>query len=104
VKQHNYYVYITTNSTRSTVYVGVTNDMRVRLQQHFENKGRASTFAGRYHCYHLVFWERHQFVEHAIAREKEIKRWRRAKKDRLIESFNPEWRFLESDVEALMKR
>jgi excinuclease UvrABC nuclease subunit len=49
----NYFVYITTNSTRSTLYVGVTNDLSVRLQQHFENCGDQKTFAGRYYCYRL---------------------------------------------------
>lgn len=98
MNQHNYFVYITTNPNRSTLYVGVTNDLPTRLAQHFENKGKTKTFAGKYFCYNLVYWERHQYVDHAIAREKEIKKWSREKKEALINSMNPEWKFLNKEV------
>ena len=99
MKQHNYYVYITTNPAKVVLYVGLTNNLRARTHKHFEHRGQPETFAGRYYCYNLVYWERFQFIQHAIAREKQIKKWKREKKIKLIESFNPEWRFLNDEVD-----
>ena len=98
MKQHNYFVYITTNPNKSVLYVGMTNDLVVRMNEHFENRGKKTSFAGKYYCYNLIYWERHQYVNHAIAREKEIKKWRRSKKEFLINSFNPDWRFLNDEI------
>ena len=100
MKAHNYFVYITTNPARSVVYVGMTNDLTIRLIQHYENRGNPKTWAGRYYCYNLVWWERHSLVNHAIEREKEIKKWRREKKNQLIESHNPDWKFLNNEIGA----
>ena len=61
--------------------------------------GEKKTFAGKYNCYHLVYWERHQFVNDAIEREKEIKGWKRFKKIKLVEKFNPEWKFLNDELD-----
>jgi len=47
---HNYYVYITTNPTNTTLYIGVTNDLRVRISQHENNKGDNGSFAGKHYC------------------------------------------------------
>lgn len=96
--QHNYFVYILTNHVKTVLYVGVTNDLPKRLSEHFENRGKEETFAGRYHCYNLVYYERFQFIDHAILREKEIKKWNREKKDKLISSINPGWNFLNDEV------
>jgi len=96
--QHNYFVYIITNPNKTVLYIGVTNDLETRLAQHYENRGNKKSFAGRYYCYHLLYWERHQFIEHAIEREKEIKKWRRSKKETLINEFNPDWKFLNDEV------
>jgi putative endonuclease len=95
MKNHNYYVYITTNISRSVVYIGVTNNLSRRMAEHFEAHGNPKTFTGRYNCHILVYWERFQYINHAIAREKEIKKWRRAKKDVLIASMNPTWEALD---------
>ena len=95
---HNYFVYIVTNPTKTVLYIGVTNNLDVRLQQHYDNRGGTETFAGKYFCYNLVYWERHQYIDHAIEREKELKKWSRTKKERLIIEFNPEWRILNNDV------
>ncbi len=86
---YNFYTYITTNPERTVLYVGVTNDLRIRLYQHYENRGDKSTFAGKYYCYNLVYYEHYTHIVHAIEREKEIKKWRREKKVELIESTNP---------------
>ena len=78
--------------------MGVTNNLSRRLEEHFENRGKPETFAGKYFCYNLVYWEHHQYVLNAIEREKEIKGWKRIKKEALISSFNDEWRFLNHEV------
>jgi putative endonuclease len=95
---HNYFVYITTNFTKRVLYTGMTNDLESRLIEHYLERGKGSTFAGRYHCYWLVYYESHTEVNDAIDREKEIKSWRRDKKERLINSFNPESRFLNGTI------
>ncbi|UOE47545.1 GIY-YIG nuclease family protein [Mucilaginibacter sp. SMC90] len=95
---HNYYVYITTNPGKTVLYIGVTNDISVRVLQHLENRGTNKSFTGKYYCYHLVYYEHFTHIEHAIAREKEIKKWRREKKNALIETTNPGWKFLNDSV------
>jgi putative endonuclease len=95
MKDHNYFVYITTNPKKTVLYVGVTNNLYVRMEQHFEdNVTERKTFAGKYFCYNLIYWERFQYVQDAIAREKEVKGWRREKKEELINTVNPTWEFL----------
>ena len=69
----NYYVYITTNPGKTVLYTGVANDLRVRIQQHLENRGKKNTFAGKYYCYKLIYFELFSDIKQAIAREKEIK-------------------------------
>jgi putative endonuclease len=95
---YNFYVYITTNPAKSVLYVGVTNDLSRRLYEHHENKGNPSSFAGKYHCYNLFYYEHHTHIDHAISREKEIKKWRKEKKMDLIKTINPELRFLNDDI------
>ena len=94
---YNFYVYITTNPEKTVLYIGVTNDLDRRLSEHKENKGNHQTFAGKYYCYNLVYYEHFSDINHAIAREKELKKWRREKKESLIASVNPEWKFLNDD-------
>ncbi|GGG20138.1 GIY-YIG nuclease family protein [Pontibacter amylolyticus] len=95
MKSHNYFVYITTNPSRTVLYVGVTNDLVYRLEQHKENRGKPETFAGRY--YKLLYNERYTYVQHAIDREKELKSWNRERKIELIKSEDPFLRFLKSE-------
>ena len=95
---YNFYVYITTNPEKTVLYIGVTNDLTRRLYEHTENKGNKKTFAGKYYCYNLVYYEHFFHIEHAIDREKELKKWRREKKNALIESTNPDWIFLNKEV------
>ncbi|MEQ9403466.1 MAG: GIY-YIG nuclease family protein [Cyclobacteriaceae bacterium] len=97
---HNYFVYITTNNSKKVLYTGMTNDLRTRMEQHkSESLNLKKSFAGKYNCYHLIYWERFQYVQHAIDREKEIKGWKRFKKVDLINSFNPTWEFLNESLE-----
>ncbi|MDF2430497.1 MAG: putative endonuclease [Mucilaginibacter sp.] len=95
---YNFYVYITTNPDKSVLYIGVTNDLNRRLYEHLENKGNKKTFTGKYYCYNLIYYEHFSDVNSAIEREKEIKKWRREKKELLIASENPEWRFLNDEI------
>lgn len=92
------HVYILTNTTKSVLYTGVTNDLERRLIQHYNQRGRINTFVGRYYCYYLVYHEYHHTKVGAIEREKQIKGWLRIKKELLISDFNPDWRFLNSDI------
>lgn len=93
---HTYYVYIITNKYRSTYYIGVTNNLGRRLREHQVNiKKRIQTFASRYQIKHLVYYEEFSWIQLAIAREKELKGWRRDKKLALIRSFNATFEFLE---------
>ena len=82
-------------SRSRTLYVGVTGDLLKRVFQHKwkEHEG----FTARYNCDRLIWFERHQDVQRAIAREKELKGWRRARKIALIESANPTWADLSRD-------
>lgn len=91
---HNYFVYILTNPGKTVLYTGVTNDLYFRIQQHFENRGKWATFAGRYYCYKLLYFEHFTDIRIAIAREKEIKDLSREKKMELIKSTNPFMKFL----------
>ena len=91
INDRRYYVYLLSNRTR-TLYVGVTNDLQRRI---FEHKNRlVEGFTKRYHLNCLVYFEETTNVSSAIAREKQIKSWRRAKKIDLIETSNPQWKDL----------
>jgi putative endonuclease len=96
---HNYFVYITTNPGKSVLYTGVTNDLKVRIKEHQSNKGKKETFAGRYYCYKLIYFEHHDDINIAIEREKEIKDLSREKKIELIKRMNPKMNFLIYDEE-----
>ena len=89
-----YYVYIVTNPERTVLYTGITNNLQYRIIEHYQNRGQEETFAGRYYCYNLIYYEGFDYVNDAIAREKEIKKWRREKKLALIKKRNPHWIFL----------
>jgi putative endonuclease len=93
-KEHNYYVYILTNYKKKTLYVGMTNNLVQRLREHYERRGNPKSFTGKYYCYYLIWFEWHKYVNNAIAREKEIKLLKREKKEELINSYNPDWTFL----------
>ena len=83
-----YYVYIMA-SQRGTLYTGVTNDLERRVYEH--KQGLGSQFTKKYNVSKLVYYEATDDVLSAIAREKQIKAWRRSKRVLLIESLNPYW-------------
>jgi putative endonuclease len=94
----NFFVYITTNPNKSVLYTGMTNDLEYRIIEHYLNRGKPKTFAGRYYCYNLIYFERHVKAFDAIDREKEIKDWNRKKKEELIYGINSDWKFLNSEI------
>lgn len=83
-----FFVYILSNKSQ-TLYIGVTNDLARRLDEH--RAGVGSAFTAKYHCHALVWFERFTDPKQAIAAETKLKGWSRAKKIALIESQNPNW-------------
>jgi len=89
------YVYMMSSASRRALYTGVTVPIYQRVWENKNNLG--GDFTKRYKCHRLVYYESFASVITAIGREKEIKAWRREKKNRLVESINPEWRDLAAD-------
>ena len=85
----SYYVYLLASAKHGTLYIGVTNDLIRRVYEHKEKA--VSSFTSRYGVDKLVWFEIYDSAEAAIMREKEIKKWKRDWKIRLIEETNPEW-------------
>jgi putative endonuclease len=83
------WVYIMTNRPRGVPYIGVTADLAARIHAH--KSGRGSSFCKRYNLDKLVLVEEYPTIEEAIAREKAMKAWKRARKIELIERSNPQW-------------
>jgi putative endonuclease len=89
MKIHLYYVYILTNGYHNVLYTGVTNDLIRRCNEHKEKKIKG--FTQKYNVSKLVYFEEFDFIDLAIAREKQIKGYSRLKKIALIESTNKSW-------------
>jgi len=83
-----YYIYIMTNST-GTLYIGVTSDLHRRVYEHKQKL--IDGFTRKYNITRLAYYEETSAVQTALAREKEIKKWRRSKKIALIKARNPKW-------------
>lgn len=79
------------------MYIGVTNDLSRRLYEHRYND-KKNSFTRRYNCFYLIFYEHYKNINEAIAREKELKGWKRDKKEYLIHDFNPDWEFLNEEI------
>jgi putative endonuclease len=92
--EYNFHVYILSSRSR-TLYIGVTKHLQVRVLQHREMV--PGSFTARYNITRLVYCERFQYIQNAIARETELKDWSRARKIALIESVNPTWEDLEAE-------
>ena len=89
MKIHLYYVYILTNENNTVLYTGVTNDLERRMWEHKEKKLKG--FTQKYNADKLIFFEKFDLIEDAIAREKQIKGYSRFKKVALIELENKDW-------------
>ena len=95
---HNYYVYILTNKNKTVLYVGVTNNLKERLYFHANPLPFSKAFTAKYNVKYLIYYEHYSDIETAIDREKQIKKYRREKKEVLINAFNPQWKFLNDEV------
>ncbi|KQC10182.1 MAG: hypothetical protein APR62_12585 [Smithella sp. SDB] len=93
---NNYYVYLLTNWNNRVIYAGVTNDLNRRIYEH-KNK-LIEGFSKKYNLNKLVYFEETNDINAAIAREKEIKKWRRGKKDKLVNQINPNWEDLSDGI------
>ena len=94
-REHHYYVYLLTNWNNKVMYVGVTNDLQRRAYEH-EHK-LLKGFTEKYNVNKLVYFEETGDIRAALAREKEIKKWRREKKNTLVHGMNPEWEDLSKE-------
>ena len=97
MKEYNFYVYILTNWDNKVMYIGMTNDLKRRLDEH--KAKRVKGFTAKYNVNKLVYYEHGTDVHAALAREKEIKKWRREKKNNLVMSMNPDWKDLSLEWE-----
>lgn len=98
MKDHKYYVYILTNWNNQVMYVGMTNNLERRIYEHKHKL--VEGFTRKYNVFKLVYYEQGSDVNAVIAREKEIKKWRREKKDNLVKKLNPEWKDLSLEWNA----
>ena len=89
---NNYYVYILTTKNNRVMYIGVTNDLKRRINEH--KSKLIDGFTKKYNVDKLVYYERTNDVMTAIKREKQLKGWNRVKKDALVSKMNPEWKDL----------
>jgi putative endonuclease len=94
-REYNFYVYIMASSS-GTLYIGFTNDLLRRVSEHKD--GKVKGFTQKYSCNKLVYYEQYNDVYTAMNREKEIKKWRREKKQNLIRTVNPHWNDLYKDL------
>ena len=85
----SYFVYILSNYSNQVLYIGVTNNLKKRVYEHRQQK--EDTFAGKYKTEKLVYYECTEDIFSAIRREKQLKHWRREKKEKLIMQTNPFW-------------
>ena len=91
MKNYDFYVYIMASES-GTLYVGITNNLERRIYQHKNNL--TPGFTEKYFCHKLIYFEHFTDIYEAINREKQIKRWRREKKQNLIKTINPTWKDL----------
>ena len=98
---NNFYVYFLMSHNRTALYVGVTNDLEKRIIEHYQKAqvpGKKLSFTARYNCYYCIAYESYPDPTIAIAREDEIKGWRREKKLLLAEALNPGLNFLNDQI------
>jgi putative endonuclease len=90
-------VYIMTNYNKTVLYVGVTSDLKYRVYQH-KNHLYKDSFTDKYNLTYCIYYEVYHRIEEAIEREKQIKKYRREKKNLLINELNPEWKDLWNEI------
>ncbi|QPH41535.1 GIY-YIG nuclease family protein [Pedobacter endophyticus] len=92
-------IYIMTNFLRTTLYIGVTSDLQARIIQH-RDKLDPKSFTAKYNLSICIYYEMYPSIEEAIAREKQLKKWNRGKKERLIDSLNKDWTDLSPEIQS----
>ena len=92
----NSYIYFLTNHYKNVLYVGVTNDLVRRVAEHKAKINKGFTY--KYNCDKLVYYENFTLMTDAIAREKQLKNWKREWKNKLINDFNSEWKDLSEEI------
>ncbi len=98
ITEHKYFVYILSTRNYKLLYVGVTNNLRRRLQEHIS--GKWDGYTKRYQVHYLLYFTEFKYINDAINREKELKGWSRKKKLALIMSKNPQLKFLNKDIQS----
>ena len=96
-KEMQYYVYILTNKTGTTMYIGVTKDLVRRMYEH-KHKLDPNSFTAKYDVHKLVYYEYTTDIRAALEREKQLKGWNRARKNKLVETRNPLWQDLYKSI------
>jgi len=96
MNSNSYYVYILSSHKNGTLYIGITNNLVKKIWEHKHKL--VEGFTNKYEVHHLVYYELHESPESAIQREKQLKKWNRQWKLRLIEEKNPEWKDLYKDI------
>jgi len=99
MENHRYTVYILTNKRKDVLYTGVTSNLKKHLYEH--KNGTRGWFTKKYQCHFLIYIENYKDIIPAIDREKEIKGWSREKKEGLINEFNPEWKYLNEEIDKV---
>ncbi len=92
----NYWVYFLTNKHKNVLYIGITGNLVKRIYQHKQQQTKG--FTSKYNVHLLVYYETFDDPENAITREKQLKKWTRRKKDNLINTHNPDWKDLGTDL------
>ena len=95
--KRTFYTYMLTNLDKTVLYIGFTNDLAIRLVEHWLELKDAA-FTKRYHTHYLVWFEETRYVLNAMALEKELKNLLREKKEAIITEFNPNWKFFNEEV------
>ncbi len=90
MREYHFFVYILTSYNGNAMYIGVTNDLIRRVYEH--KSGMIEGFTKQYRVHKLVYFEQFEDVHAALEREKQLKKWSRAKKNGLVETANPEWK------------
>lgn len=96
MKDKGRFVYIMTNKNKTVLYIGVTNDLLRRIYEH-KNHTVKNPFTERYNLEYCIYFEEFSSIVKAIAREKELKKWNRQKKENLINAKNPQWKEVATD-------
>ncbi len=94
--EREYHVYILTNPSHTVLYIGVTGNLQRRIWEHQQKL--VPGFTSKYNCTKLIYVENTDYIQGAIEREKQLKRWSRKKKEWLINQMNPTWRDLSENL------